>query len=271
VIRKSAGEKRQRAGRTPGRFALSGSLRTRDSVQACPPKLKRRWKCGGPPPLSRGRCPESGTHPARIRGAAKSAGSESRPSAGGACDQFPVRFCGGPHSAPAHFLRHANGVGGQELAQGANPVAPVARASPPAGWGGFLAATSWNTHRGRCANPQARTPSLHRCHRHSFAGKWLRSRFLRQARSVARADPSWIGKRRTTKSLRKKIEPTRPIRLHGYGPGGGESPYPAFFAWLNRRLTEDVAPTELKNTMKSVPLLHSASAARLISAGKRAN
>jgi hypothetical protein len=48
-------------------------------------------------------------------------------------------------------------------------------------------------------------------------GKWLRCRFLRKARSEACAYPSWICKRRTTKPLRKKIEQTRPIRLHGYG------------------------------------------------------
>ena len=85
-----------------------------------------------------------------------------------------------------------------------------------------------------------------------LGGKWLRSRFLRQARSAARAYPSWIGKRRTTKSLRKKIEPTRPIRLHGYGLGGGGSPDPAFFGLFDRRLTEDVALTELKNTSRRI-------------------
>lgn len=50
-------------------------------------------------------------------------------------------------------------------------------------------------------------------------GKWMRSRFLRKARSEARAYPLWICKRQTTKSLRKKIEPTRPSQLHGPGIG----------------------------------------------------
>ena len=85
-----------------------------------------------------------------------------------------------------------------------------------------------------------------------LGGKWLRSRFLRQTRSEARADPSSICKRRTTKSLRKKIEPTRPIRLHGYGLGVGGSPDPAFFELFNRRLTEDVALTELKSPSRRI-------------------
>ena len=52
-----------------------------------------------------------------------------------------------------------------------------------------------------------------------LGGKWLRSRFLRKARSAARAYPSWICKRPTTKSLRKKIEQTPPIQSHGCGLG----------------------------------------------------
>ncbi len=54
--------------------------------------------------------------------------------------------------------------------RGAHPrTAPAARPSSAAGCGGVLAATSGNTHRGRCANPQARTPTL-RCNRPSIGG-----------------------------------------------------------------------------------------------------
>ncbi len=52
-----------------------------------------------------------------------------------------------------------------------------------------------------------------------LGGKWLRSGFLRKARSEARAYPKWICKRRTTKPLRKKTKQTRPIRLHCHGLG----------------------------------------------------
>jgi len=45
----------------------------------------------------------------------------------------------------------------------------------------------------------------------------LRRRFLRKARSEARAYPPVVCKCLTTKSLRKKIKPTLAIQLHGYG------------------------------------------------------
>jgi len=53
-------------------------------------------------------------------------------------------------------------------------------------------------------------------------GKRLRRRFLRNARSEPRAYPKAICKRQTTTRLRKKIEQTRLIQLHGYGLVAGK-------------------------------------------------
>src|SRR5215469_13194587 len=101
-----------------------------------------------------------------------------------------------------------------------------------------------------------------------LGGKWLRSRFLRKARSEARAYPSWICKRRTTKPLRKKIEQTRPTQLHEYGLGhfykcsnrkkvglpiSESEGRPSFYLWDRESLGQLVL--RRKNSMGGIPLV----------------